>query len=568
MKKVILLIVAVAMLVALPLSSVLAYEAFIGPTEVVQYDADKAYNGYTLFSPFNQLDPWYTYLIDMEGNRIHTWQRPYGMGLHARLLENGNLIRGGRPQVANDADTYKVLSFGGVGGVVDILDWDSNLVDQIAYYSADYRQHHDFRKIHNPTLGEDTYMLMVSNRKTKEDCEAIGGVTDYLKADNDMWSVDGIVELTATSPHKVIWKWCFYEHTCQSEDPGKSNYRADISAHPEKFAVNWEIPNKNRGPSVDWLHCNSFDYNEALDQIVINAKNMSTIVVIDHGGTFVENELVPGTEAAKPAGDFLYRFGNPSYYDRGAAPGYMDTGEQQLWGSHNIQWIRPVAYTGGPALPGAGNFTIMDNGCYTPMGFHSKIFEWNGFLDADGVSQYPNYVDPPAAGYFDERGRGAKTNISNQVVWSYRSVLLNSFYGAYISGTQRLPNGNTFICSGPTGHLFEVTPGEKSATTNMWGGREVVWEYNSPVARGIHTTQTDANSGLFAIFRALRYGPDYPGLAGKTLTPQGTLTGRIPGTVDVYPPVVPITGWGIPPGTSSEGGAGAGGGGGGGGGGY
>ena len=42
-----------------------SYEAFQGPTELIQYDPAKAFNGYTLFSPFRGKN---SYLIDMHGN--------------------------------------------------------------------------------------------------------------------------------------------------------------------------------------------------------------------------------------------------------------------------------------------------------------------------------------------------------------------------------------------------------------------------------------------------------------------------------------------------------------------
>ena len=41
---------ATALIVAVP--AAMAYEAFQGPTELIQYDPAKAYTGYTLFSPF------------------------------------------------------------------------------------------------------------------------------------------------------------------------------------------------------------------------------------------------------------------------------------------------------------------------------------------------------------------------------------------------------------------------------------------------------------------------------------------------------------------------------------
>jgi hypothetical protein len=100
----------------------------------------------------------------------------------------------------------------------------------------------------------------------------------------------------------------------------------------------------------------------------------------------------------------------------------------------------------------------------------------------------------------------------------------NSFYSSYISGCQRLPNGNTLICSGATGHFFEVT-----------ADKEVVWEYINPMKGGgfggpggaptAMKIQTDADAGFtFSVFRALRYAPDHPALAGKDLTPKGKIT--------------------------------------------
>ena len=50
--------------------------------------------------------------------------------------------------------------------------------------------------------------------------------------------------------------------------------------------------------------------------------------------------------------------------------------------------------------------------------------------------------------------------------WIYTAENKTDFYSFHTSGAQRLPDGNTLICSGPDGYLFEVTPeGEK------------VWDY-------------------------------------------------------------------------------------------
>jgi len=58
---------------------------------------------------------------------------------------------------------------------------------------------------------------------------------------------------------------------------------------------------------------------------------------------------------------------------------------------------------------------------------------------------------------------------TNEIVWEYVDQSLFCFFSPYISGAQRLANGNTLICEGVHGRIFEVTP-----------SREVVWEYINP----------------------------------------------------------------------------------------
>ena len=73
------------------------------------------------------------------------------------------------------------------------------------------------------------------------------------------------------------------------------------------------------------------------------------------------------------------------------------------------------------------------------------------------------------------------------IEWEYTAEPRESFFSPYISGAQRLPNGNTLICEGSKARLFEVT-----------GEGEVVWDFvnlhRAPDSRG-------------AIYRCLRYSP-------------------------------------------------------------
>ena len=63
--------------------------------------------------------------------------------------------------------------------------------------------------------------------------------------------------------------------------------------------------------------------------------------------------------------------------------------------------------------------------------------------------------------------------VDNSITWEYTAENSNrpiwTFFSHYISGAQRQPNGNTLICEGSNGRIFEVTP-----------AGEIVWEYVNP----------------------------------------------------------------------------------------
>ncbi|MCC2098346.1 MAG: aryl-sulfate sulfotransferase [Hyphomicrobiales bacterium] len=86
-----------------------------------------------------------------------------------------------------------------------------------------------------------------------------------------------------------------------------------------------------------------------------------------------------------------------------------------------------------------------------------------------------------------------------EIVWEYRDDPVNYFYSHHISGCERLPSGNTLICEGSFGRIFEVTP-----------DKQIVWEFINPDFSPMFDGQT-ANW----VFRAFRYGEDSPEIAGR-----------------------------------------------------
>ena len=109
-----------------------------------------------------------------------------------------------------------------------------------------------------------------------------------------------------------------------------------------------------------------------------------------------------------------------------------------------------------------GNITLFANGCNTDSNPFSRVIE------------------------FDPRTR--------RTVWEYRGKPSYTFFSPHISGAQRLRSGNTLICEGQWGRLFEVTQ-----------SHEIVWEYVSPYM-GTDRNGDPSNE----VFRAYRYAGDSP----------------------------------------------------------
>ena len=206
-----------------------AYEAFQGPTELIQYDPAKAYKGYTLFSPFRGKN---TYLMDMYGNVVHMWPYPEdwtgssmdGRGgspeaveKHARLLEDGTLLRGAVNSAAGERGATYIL-----------YDWDGNILWQYTDPRKDHMAHHDFRMIWNPKLKERTLMFVSSRNISHE--EAISRGCDPQLSNNYNSAPDGIVEVDMDA--NVIWEWNITDHLIQDVNPNAANYALRCEIEP------------------------------------------------------------------------------------------------------------------------------------------------------------------------------------------------------------------------------------------------------------------------------------------------------------------------------------------------
>jgi hypothetical protein len=233
----------------------------------------------------------------------------------------------------------------------------------------------------------------------------------------------------------------------------------------------------------DWMHSNSIDYNPTLDQIILSVRSFDEVWVIDHSTTTKEAASHTGGRSGR-GGDLLYRWGNPMAYRAGTIS------ERRLFKQHDAHWI--------PAgLPGAGNILVFSNGVDRPTGAYSSVEE----LVLPTPDSSGNYLMTGATW-----GPSAAT-------WTYTAPNPPDFFSQFVSGAQRLQNGNTLVCGGWIGLTREVTP---QGTP--------VWEYVNPTsALGTAIQGSATSAGASGVFRAPHYAPDYPAFNNRTLTPREPL---------------------------------------------
>ena len=142
----------------------------------------------------------------------------------------------------------------------------------------------------------------------------------------------------------------------------------------------------------------------------------------------------------------------------------------------------------------------------------SGVFRWKWGPGVVNHQHHPTYLDNGRVMLFDNgcHRRGASRSRiievdpeTNEIGWEYQGKPEISFFSYNISSAERQPNGNTVICEGAPGRIFEVTP-----------TGDIVWEYINPFFG-------DADGGVAqnGVFRAHRYGPDHLALRGKDLDP-------------------------------------------------
>lgn len=452
-----------------------------------------AFNGYTLVAPTGATR---THLIDNCGRVINQWDSEFRAGEAAYLLNDGSLLRTAR-------QSSTVFTGGGMGGRLERFNWDGDLIWSYTLANDTAHHHHDMAWMPNGNV-----LIMAWEYRSPEQAAEAGRLDD-----GPLWP-PMIIEVVPEGSEggQVIWEWHAWDHLIQNVNPDLPNY-GNPSDHPGRFDVNYAQVSSGGGPGGpgsgtggDWFHCNAVAFHPGLNQVVLNSRNWNEFYILDHG-TSTE-------EAAGFAGDLLYRWGNPAAYGRGTNT------EQVLYTQHDPHWLNDE----GPTALGSNpdeTILVFNNGNARPSGAASTVDELTLPLQPDGT-----YLLAEGESFGPE-----------SLDWSYPQFPFLDFFSPNISGAQRQPNGNTLICEGSDGHLFEVTP-----------DGDIVWEYITAYSQFGAVIQGDNPIGN-STFRAYRYAPDHPAFDGRDMSPGDPVEDSpLPFDCQLYPAPTDTTAQGLSPG--------------------
>ena len=418
---------------------------------VTIYDSDRCWNGYTLLSSMagHQPDtngPMYNaILVDMDGNLIREWA--FGNARQRwpfKMIPGGYVWGGG--QLPNGEK------------VLQLQDWDGNVVKQ---FDPEHWHHHDYQREGNPVgyyvpgmepMLEGGKTLILGN--FNPDPNLTAHISEFTLKDDILWELDW--------DGNVLWQWEGWEHFEQ--------FGFDVAARDAIKCIG------RQGGAKDWLHANAASWigpNKWYDQGDLRFHPDNIILSFREANITLIVARYDHPEGQWISGDVIWRVG-PDY-----SADFPEHKLGQIVGQHHSHLIPK-------GLPGAGNVLVFDNGGNAGHGAvvpglcrgtnPNKLRDFTRVIEFD-----PTTMD---------------------LVWEYRQQhptedldedgdikgCERKFFSAFISGATRLPNGNTLICEGACGRVFEVTT-----------EGDIVWEYISP-----YTGAADAMVISNNVFRAYR----------------------------------------------------------------
>lgn len=373
-----------------------------------------------------------TFLMDYHGKIAHEWHTEdrHPEATVAYLQPNGNLVKTTCKKSWIDMDGQFPI---GANGWLSIFAPDSTLLWQWEKFeSGSEVLHHDIEVMPNGHILAICYSVV-----PVEVAHALGWTHQRQR---ETIILDKIYEVRPdlnSGEADIVWEWSAQDHFIQNTNPELPDY-GEPANHPEKIDINWLEFEKTQFNSGQLFHANSVSYDADADIILLSSATYSEIWAIDHSTSTREARGSSGGRHGC-GGDLLWRFGNPQTHGAGTPD------DQILYWQHDAHFI-------AKDLPRTGEVLIFNNGMKrsaagTPepdqlcmgmiTGAYSNVLEITLPRDSQGMFA---------------KGRAPKLN------WSYNNDGTRGVYSPFMSGAQRLPNGNTLMCQACDKRVLEVTP--------------------------------------------------------------------------------------------------------------
>jgi uncharacterized protein (UPF0248 family) len=250
-------------------------------------DPERASREFTLFAPLFVQNR-NVYLIDLQGNIVHTWTMPYSPGLSGYLTERGTLFFNGRTP-----ENSFLSRFPFKGGVVLEADWNGKVLWEVRH--PDHHHHGILLRNGNVLLNcmgrvPDEIAQRVSGGMVEHDMPS-GQYRPQTEAEAGKMYSDYLAELTPAG--KTVWEWRTWEHLDPVSD-GISEVQA---------------------PRTMWAQGNSVEELPDGD-ILASFRPTSTVVRISRKTDEIVWKLGPPTVAGQHAPTMLGN-GNVLIFDNG-----------------------------------------------------------------------------------------------------------------------------------------------------------------------------------------------------------------------------------------------------------
>ena len=169
-------------------------------------EPERAFPGFTLFAP-HFVQNRTVYLIDLQGEVVHTWDLPYPPGLSGYLTERGTLFYNGRTPEESFLSRFPFK-----GGVVLEADWNGKVL-----WEVHHPDHH-----HHGILLRNGNVLLHCMAEVPDDIarRVSGGVPESgvlsgqyaprRDADAGKMYSDYLAEVTRKG--ETVWEWRTWEH--------------------------------------------------------------------------------------------------------------------------------------------------------------------------------------------------------------------------------------------------------------------------------------------------------------------------------------------------------------------